>query len=366
MKHLRLGLLLLLFLSLLFAAWRSGILLERWPRPLHCSAAAPEWVDELVEFSGELGWPGFQLAYIDSQGQQLDCAAGWAGFLRPMRDDHVMRYVSLSKIFTSLVMAQLFAEERLYPDDLLVVRLGIAGPFADPRIAQITLDQLLRHTAGFDRSAGFDPMLVAQPWCPDRLQSLSGVQLDYAPGSQYAYSNLGYCLLGAVIAEVEKDTLDSVYRRRLLSGSSPLSIAAIGRGEVRTQEPARYFDSAETVDDLLLLDYESLLAVGAWTGTARDLLMVLNERFEREGRWLLDDFQCSPATWRACHGSALYAYRQTGGPLMYWRDGSLPGVSAFFGAFEDGSRIVVLANGRRQRWMDGSDRLGQVIYQWLR
>jgi len=276
-----------------------------------------------------------------------------------------MRYASLSKLFTSMVVAQLFVERRLEPEDLLVVRLGEAGPYADARVARITLDQLLRHTAGFDRFVSSDPMLVSQPWCPRHLEHIQQVRLDHAPGSQYAYSNLGYCLLGAVVARAEDAALESVYRRRLFAGHALPSIAPVGRGEIRQGEPARYFEFPESQDALLALDYESFLAIGAWSGTARDFLSLLVAQLEGSGRVLLEQPLCNSFVWRGCHGRALYAYRQQGGQLMYWRDGSLPGVSAFAGIFENGSKIVILANGRHLAWVNNSDRLGQTVYRWL-
>ena len=285
--------------------------------------------------------------------------------MQPMHIDHVMRYASLSKLFTSLVVAQLFAEERLHPDDLLVKRLGISGPFTDPRVEQITLEQLLRHTAGFDRLVSSDPMLMEQPWCPRHLEVLQHVQLDHAPGSHYAYSNLGYCLLGAVIAKAEGEALDRVYRRRLLASYPSTSIAPVASGEIREGEPARYFESPESSAELLSLDYESLMAAGAWSGTARDLLTLLEDRFDSNEGGLLEKPLCSPLIWRACHGPAFYAYRKKGEQIMYWRDGSLPGVSAFVGIFDNGGKIVVLANGRRADWLNDSDRLGQLLYQRL-
>ncbi|MEA1606757.1 serine hydrolase domain-containing protein [Pseudomonas spirodelae] len=346
-------------------AWQSGVLLRHLPRPVTCSATEPEWLEALVELSREIGWPGFQFSYVDTQGARVDCAVGWAGLLQPMRTDHVMRYASLSKLFTSLVMAQLFAEDRLHADDLLVKQLGLSGPLSDPRVEQITLGQLLRHTAGFDRAVSSDPMLMAQPWCPTRLGDLQLIRLDHAPGSHYAYSNLGYCLLGAVIAKAEGEALDKVYRRRLLAGHASTSIAPVVRGEIREGEPARYFEPPESSYELLSLDYESLLAVGAWTGTARDLLSLLADHFESDEDRLLESPRCTTLAWRVCHGPAFYAYQQDGGEIMYWRDGSLPGASSFVGIFEDGAKIVVLANGRHLAWVSDSDRLGQALYQWL-
>ena len=83
----------------------------------------------------------------------------------------------------------------------------------DARWGQITVRQLLFHTAGFDRNASFDPMFrsdeiakatkTTPPAGPMAiLRYMLAQPLDFEPGARFAYSNFGYCLLGRAIEKV--------------------------------------------------------------------------------------------------------------------------------------------------------------------
>ena len=50
---------------------------------------------------------------------------------------------------------------------------------------------------------------------------------------------------------------------------------------------------------------------------------------------------------------------------MYWRDGSLPGLTAFAAATPEGEVIVLLANYREYKWLKFNDAIGQRLYQYL-
>ena len=52
--------------------------------------------------------------------------------------------------------------------------------------------------------------------CTDIMQYQLGKQLDFAPGSKYVYSNLGYCILGRVIEHVTGETYAEVRKKYLV------------------------------------------------------------------------------------------------------------------------------------------------------
>ncbi len=51
---------------------------------------------------------------------------------------------------------------------------------------------------------------------------------------------------------------------------------------------------------------------------------------------------------------------------MFWRDGSMPGVTAFAALFENGEVLVVLANSRHVDWKPANDALGRQAYRLFR
>ena len=116
---------------------------------------------------------------------------------------------SCSKMFCEAVIQALFDAKTLRPTDKAYAKLGFSHP-ADPRSDQITIQQLLDHTGGYDDTIppNFDPTYnmgqIAQSMGVSRLDPARRVQvhvrpaLAACPGTTYAYSNYGYLLLAAV------------------------------------------------------------------------------------------------------------------------------------------------------------------------
>ena len=340
-----------------------------------CDGEKPEWFNELVTLARQQGYPGFQLSLQAKDGSRLNCAAGQVGpglNLKAMQASDRIRYASLSKLFTSIVSQQLIAEERLMADGYLLDFLGTDFVVQDERIRKITIGQLLRHTAGFDRHLTPDPMMKPTPWCPFQLEELSHVVLDHEPGSRYAYSNLGYCLLGAVIERIEGKTLQEVFKARIFKPASVVSLAPAKQWEFANDEVIYHYQQPEQEQQLIDLPYSSMLAVGAWTGTATDFLQLMATAFveektldSRSKKLLLAVSEgCDISQWRHCHGNAFYAYQETPEKdKFYWRDGSLPGVTSFAGISDGGQLIVFTANSRPYNWMPANDRLGLFLYR---
>jgi CubicO group peptidase (beta-lactamase class C family) len=68
----------------------------------------------------------------------------------------------------------------------------------------ITVDHLLTHTAGGCGSPTDDPMFLNDQMDHAELinWTLNQIPLTNAPGTTYAYSNFGYCLLGRVAEKI--------------------------------------------------------------------------------------------------------------------------------------------------------------------
>lgn len=162
-----------------------------------------------------------RLAYVKAEGVQ-DTA-----LKRPVTPDTLFRIASMTKAFTALSILKLRDEGRLSlddPADRYVPQLrGWTYPTGDsPRI---TIRDLLTHSTG---------MVTDDPW-GDRQQVLSqsaftemlraGVPFTRAPEMRHEYSNLGYALLGRIIANVTKAPYRTFVEQRLLK---PLGMSASG------------------------------------------------------------------------------------------------------------------------------------------
>ena len=108
---------------------------------------------------------------------------------------------SMNKTFTSIVIKQLENEGKLSLDDNLTDHID---GFEDPRVKQVTIDHLLSHTSGFGDY--HTPDYFDLPKNEKSLQSIieraKTFQLNFEPGSENDYSNLGYVILGGIIEKV--------------------------------------------------------------------------------------------------------------------------------------------------------------------
>jgi CubicO group peptidase (beta-lactamase class C family) len=175
---------------------------------------------------------------------------GWADRERriPLPPDALMRIASLTKPITAAAVLRLAEQGRLKLEAPVLPYLKKFGaednPHLDPRWRQITLAHLLRHTAGFDRSASFDPMLMPKEFVrtlgspldpPAIIRFMLGRPLDFDPGTRYAYSNFGYCILGRVIEEVTGKGYEEAVRELVLQ---PAGIHRMRLGKTRLADRA--------------------------------------------------------------------------------------------------------------------------------
>jgi len=146
-------------------------------------------------------FPGIQYLVVDKDKVLFSYAGGWAvKGAAPMTMESPMMYYSATKILTAAAMLRLVGQGKLNLDDRLERTLP------DTPYRGVTLRQVLSHTAGIpnpmlgnmyvhrdDQHASFDrKRLLAEALNKNgKLQS--------QPGQQFAYSNLGFALLGEVI-----------------------------------------------------------------------------------------------------------------------------------------------------------------------
>ena len=138
---------------------------------------------------------------------QADAAQG-----RPMRADTVFDLASLTKVVaTTTVTLALASRGQLGLGDPVASYLPDSGACRD---GGVTIAHLLTHTAGLPDGRKF------HRWCGSRaelLRDLYQTPLDAPPGSRVVYSDLGFIVLGEVVAAAAGEPLD-VAVRRLVTG----------------------------------------------------------------------------------------------------------------------------------------------------
>ena len=130
----------------------------------------------------------------------------------------VFRIASMTKSFTASAILALRDDGLLKLDDAAegyVPELR-GWPSVTPDSARVSIRHLLTMTAGFPTD---DPWGDRQQGLPleDFARFLSaGVRFNWAPGTRFEYSNLGYAILGRVITAVTGAAYPDYIRHRLL------------------------------------------------------------------------------------------------------------------------------------------------------
>jgi CubicO group peptidase (beta-lactamase class C family) len=277
-------------------------------------------------------------------------AFGWRDSARTelLSPNALMRLASNSKPVTAAAIRRLVSQGQLTLDTKAFSFLGLspAGPVADRRVYDITVQHLLDHTSGWNRNVAGDFMFKSREISralgisipPTKAQIAQWVMtqpLQSAPGITSSYSNFGYLVLGLIIEKVTGQSfLD--YVRQNFFGTQAAGEIVTGtslRGDRDAREPF-YSDPYKGCS---VFNVETCVLV-PWP----------------DGGWYLEAFD-------ACGGLVASAPAMVTFLDAYWISGQprIPGTTAsytFYGSLDgtftmmrqrpDGTNIVVLFNQR--------------------
>lgn len=131
-----------------------------------------------------------------------------------LNTSHIFRIASISKSFSATSIMQLAEQGKLSLDDDIsdLVGFTVRNPnFPDQKI---TLKMLMSHTSSINDSQGYFTLDAINPAKnPDWKNCYS----KYAPGTAYAYCNLNYNMIGAVIEKYSGIRFDNYVKQRILN-----------------------------------------------------------------------------------------------------------------------------------------------------
>lgn len=151
---------------------------------------------------------------------------------------------SITKLFTATCVMQLVDENKVQLDERVAMHLP---EFAVNGKANITVRQLLAHVAGLPNFRLWKEATTRQA----RIRLLISSKPESSPGTELLYSDTNFIVLGKLIEEIERCTLDRAIAARILSslglrqtGYGPLDVSSadvaatedesyVGRGMLR-------------------------------------------------------------------------------------------------------------------------------------
>ena len=210
--------------------------------------------DTAAEFMRAYDVPGLGVAIVRQGDLVYDEAFGFADKEAgtTLTAAHRFRIASVSKPITAVAIFTLIEQRALGLQDRVFGRDAILandfGPIpAGSQLDQVTVEHLLTHTAGGWPNDGNDPMFHYPQLDHAALiaSTLKHQPLTSQPGTKYAYSNFGYCVLGRVIEKVTRRSYASYVQEALLgrAGIRDMEIAGNTLADRRPQE-VRYYGQA--------------------------------------------------------------------------------------------------------------------------
>jgi len=284
----------------------------------------------------------------------------------------LLRIASLSKPVTSAAVLKLVEDGKLRLDEKVVNILPFGCPegrHPDPNLKEVTILHLLQHLGGWDRNESFDPMFhdktisevldVSLPIShADIITFMNGQPLQHKPGTKYAYSNYGYCLLGRVVEQRTGMAYDDYVKKKVLS---PLGITGMKLGCSKLEEriPGEVTYESKRGGAYGTFNLQNMDSHGGWLAAAPELVRFAAAFDEPQdcpvisAKSIATMFSLpetiAPDNYK--RGERYYAcgwnVRDFGsGRRNTWHTGSLPGCYTFVARWSNGVNCVVLFNKR--------------------
>jgi CubicO group peptidase (beta-lactamase class C family) len=319
---------------------------------------------------------------------------------------HMFRIASISKSITSIAIMKLIENGQLSLSDKPFGPGGIlnADPYfananvTDTRVYNITIQNLLEHSAGWNRDLPMSPNpLPPYPWgyghsdpigfplhvtqtlgeanpVTERAMIKFLIQkgLDFAPGTSHKYSNIGYLVLGEVIEKKTGMSYENYVKQNIFA---PLGIYDIRLGknlladkQEREGEYINTFTTLSAYGTGLFVPWqyggwsiEAMDAHGGWIATARDLVSLLTAV---DGFSTRPDILSATTIQTMTTPSATFAGYAKGWQVNsannWWHGGSLDGTTSLMVRTNSQYTWAVILNKRTNAsgFLNAVDNLG--------
>jgi len=325
------------------------------------------------------GLPGASFAI--ARGGKLIYARGFGFADRdrriPVQPASLFRIGSISKPLTAVTLLKLQEQGKLSLDDKVFDLLSeYKDAIGDQRIRQVTVRQLLHHTAGWDPQRSGDPLFPEYgdivtaggsfpPAQNDLIRYWLATPLDDNPGAAYHYSNFGFVLAGRVIEKVTGLSYSEAVRQLVLrpQGITHTRLGRALQGQTAPTE-VRYYDSLSRLTTSIFsaapqqvpepyggFSMTLVDSAGGWIASATDLVRLFTGINNSRGSLLqpasFQQFIERPAGLpleAAWYGLGIQVFAANGGGYALGHDGGIPGTYGVVLSLADSSTFAFLTN----------------------
>lgn len=271
---------------------------------------------------------------------------------RPLNGNTIFEIGSITKVFTSLLLADMVERGEVALDDPISKYLPAEVKLPERAGRSITLKDLATHTSGLPRMPdNFNPRDQSNPYADysvaQMYEFLSKYALTRDIGAQYEYSNLGGGLLGHVLTRKAGMDYEALVRARITGpldmGSTRITFSADMKARLAAGHNERLEPTANW-------DLPTLAGAGALRSSANDMLNFLAANLGYTKSPLAPAMSAMPATRRPTTSPAMeialgWHVAKTSHGDIIWHNGGTGGYRTFAG-YDPKTRVgvVVLSN----------------------
>ena len=221
---------------------------------------------------------GIVVGVIEPNGRRVVAYGNLAnGDPRTLDGDTIFEIGSVTKVFTSLLLADMVNRKEVTLDDPAAKYLPEHVRMPERSGKSITLLDLSTHSSGLPRlPSNLKPKDPANPYADysvdDLYQFLSGYTLPRDPGSEFEYSNLGAGLLGHLLAYRAGTDYESLIRIRI---TQPLGMPDTGITLSSSMKQRMATGHNAMLAPVANWDLPTLAGAGALRSSANDMLTFL-------------------------------------------------------------------------------------------
>ncbi len=318
-------------------------------RPTLSDSAIRAIIKERVDSKGSTG---IAVGVIGPDGQRHVFAYGASGTARPIDANTVFEIGSITKVFTTAILADMVAKGEVALDDPVAKHLPASARIPSRNGRQITLLDLATQSSGLPRMPGdFSPKDPANPYADYTSEQLlafvSTYELPRDIGATYEYSNLGMGLLGIALAHRAGMTYEELVTRRILQPLGMTDTRIVLTPAMRDRLALGHDGAGRVVSNW---DLPGMAGAGALRSTVNDMLKFLAANMDSSSSPLGRALATSHVRR---HGSRA-APPEIGlgwhiAPLpdgrIVWHNGGTGGYRSFIGFNPESDRgVVVLTN----------------------
>lgn len=328
------------------------------------------------DFLKQSGIKGMSIAYGRDGEIGFEQGYGFADAdgKEPVTPDHRFRIASITKPITSAAVMMCIEKDLLKLDSKVFGPGSILGDAYGTKLPEnvlaITLDHLLTHTSGGWTNDGNDPMFRHPEMNHQDLitWTLANQPQLHPPGTDYAYSNFGYCVLGRVLEKLTKQPYETLITQHVLSkcGIKDMRIAG---NTLKERQPHEVVYHAEKPGAAYGMNVARMDSHGGWIATARDLVLFasqLQKASPQSGLFTEETVRIMTTPGKV---NPSYAHGWSVNTVPnWWHGGSLPGTSTIMVHTSKGVCWAGLLNGRTENIGGALDRLmwkmGRAVASW--